>query len=49
MIKVTERGIESLGEANELSKEDLEFINEMFQEFSNYERHPLEKEDHYDD
>ena len=45
MLKVTERGIESTGEPVELSEEDLKFIDEMFKEFSNYQKHPLEKDD----
>ena len=39
MIKVTEDGIE-VGKPVKLTKEDLEFINEMFNDFSEYEKHP---------
>lgn len=49
MLKFTSRGIEKMGTLNEISEEDQEFINEMFDEFANYERHPLEKEDKIDD
>ena len=45
MLKATEHGIESLGDPVELSEEDLEFIKEMFKEFSDYQKHPLEKDD----
>jgi len=38
MIKVTEDGLKSLGEPRELSEEDLEFINDMFEEFENYQK-----------
>lgn len=38
MIKVTERGIEKLGNEIELSEEDIEFIEDMFEEYSNYYR-----------
>lgn len=34
MIKVTERGIEELGEEIELSQEDREFIRDMFEKNS---------------
>ena len=37
MIKVTEDGIKTEPE-NELSEEDLDFINEMFQDHSDYEK-----------
>lgn len=29
----------------DLSEEDLVFIGELFKDFSDYEKHPLEKED----
>lgn len=45
MMKVTENGIETLGSPIELSEEDLEFINDMFQKFSDHQKHPLYKED----
>lgn len=45
MFKVTERGIEEIGEPVELSEEDLEFIKEMFEEFSNYEKPHLYQEE----
>lgn len=49
MMKVTERGVESIGSPRELSKEDLEFIDEMFQDFANYQKHPLDKQDRESD
>jgi hypothetical protein len=49
MLKFTDRGIERMGSLNEISEEDREFINEMFNEFANHEKHPLEKEDKIDD
>jgi len=45
MIKVTEDGLEEFGPARELSEEDLDFIGEMFEDFTNYEKHPLDKPD----
>lgn len=42
MIKVTERGIEQ-DEPIELSQEDLDFIGEMFDDFANHEKHPLDR------
>lgn len=45
MIKVTKNGIETSGPPRELSEEDLEFINEMFEEFSNYQKSSFYKED----
>jgi hypothetical protein len=47
MIKVTEKGIEDSGERNKLSEEDLDFIGEMFKDYTNYEKHPLDKRDDY--
>lgn len=41
MYKVTKRGIERVGKYNELSQEDLGFIWDLFDEFSNFEK-PLE-------
>lgn len=49
MLKVTDRGIEKMGTFNEISEEDREFINEMFAQFADYEKSPLEKEDKIDD
>lgn len=37
MIKVTERGIEKLGDEVEISQEDHEFIRDMFDGYSNHE------------
>ena len=44
MIKVTEDGIES-GALNELTEEDLDFIEGMFQDFSDYEKNVIRKDD----
>lgn len=38
MLKSTKRGLESLGKPRELSKEDLEFIKEMFEGFSDHQK-----------
>lgn len=45
MFKVTKRGIEELGEPTELSEEDREFIEEMFKEFSDYQKPHLYQEE----
>ena len=45
MMKVTKNGIETLGSPIELSEEDLEFIGEMFQDFADHQKHPLDKRD----
>ena len=44
MIKVTEKGIEQ-DEPRELSQEDLDFIGEMFDDFADYQKHPLDRPD----
>jgi hypothetical protein len=49
MIKVTKNGIEASGPPIELSEEDLEFISEMFEDFADYEKHPLNQQDRYED
>lgn len=49
MIKVTKDGIETSGPPRELSEEDLEFISEMFEDFADYQKHPLDQQDRYDD
>lgn len=45
MIKVTEKGIETLGTPRELSEEELEFINDMFEDFSNHQKFIMDKPD----
>ena len=48
MIKVTEDGIE-MTPPIKLKKEDLEFIADMFREFSDHEKHYMLKDDKCDD
>lgn len=49
MYKYTKRGIEKIGESRELLQEDLEFIEHMFDEFSNYEKSSEDLRNHTED
>ena len=49
MFKVTEDGVKQEGTVRELSREDLEFIKEMFEDLSEHERPHLFEEDTYGD
>lgn len=41
MYKYTNRGIERIGGENEVSQEDREFIRDLFEDFSDFEK-PIE-------
>lgn len=45
MFKITKDGLEIIGEFVKLTKDDRKYIHDMFRIHSDYERHPLEKED----
>lgn len=50
MLKVTNRGIENLGDAREkISKEDAETIRSMFDEFAHYEEPDFSLDEIYTD
>ena len=49
MYKYTKRGIERVGTENELSQEDLDFIEDLFDDFSNHEKSLDDRRDRADD